>query len=474
MAPNIRKPSSRPGSTLGRKPAKRREKGSTKRGVGSTRSTPRPAVYDRERTSEFDPRSGPRAAPSTGPRPAAGPRLGAGARAPVDPPAHPAPIERPLPPPPPEIRWEELAWEAARAHPDDDFASKEPRPFRCGQVTLAGQPNVGKSTLMNRVIGEKLAIVSPKPQTTRDRIAGYWTGPDTQIVFLDTPGIHKARSPLNRAMVGVAIESLETVDVVVLVVDAQNAVRWADKIAKQKGPSAPLRQTPAVADEGNEPEDFGEDEGGEEAKETEAPLLFDPRVAPGERRVIRSILRYNKKWMVALNKVDVTRHMALLPVIQAYSGLPHVGPIVPISARTADGIAPLVEAIRTYLPEQPAEFSADEFTDRSVRFLCAEFLREQVFLQTREEVPYGVAVEIEKFEDLADLTHVQAVVHVEKPAQRAILIGKAGARMKELATAARAQMEELLGRKVFLEVHVRIEPKWSERIEMLKQFGYIL
>jgi GTP-binding protein Era len=151
-----------------------------------------------------------------------------------------------------------------------------------------------------------------------------------------------------------------------------------------------------------------------------------------------------------------------------------VGPIVPISARTADGIAPLVEAIRTYLPEQPAEFSADEFTDRSVRFLCAEFLREQVFLQTREEVPYGVAVEIEKFEDLADLTHVQAVVHVEKPAQRAILIGKAGARMKELATAARAQMEELLGRKVFLEVHVRIEPKWSERIEMLKQFGYIL
>ncbi len=190
--------------------------------------------------------------------------------------------------------------------------------------------------------------------------------------------------------------------------------------------------------------------------------------------MIHNILRYNQKWMIALNKTDAVKHVRLLPVLQAYGSAPGVGAIVPVSARSGDGLAQMLQAIRAYLPERPAEYAADELTDRSVRFLCAELVREQVFLQTQEEVPYGVACEVEQFAELPDLTHLQILVHVEKPAQRAILVGAGGQRMKAIASAARLGMEHLLGRKVFLEVHVRVEPDWSNRVEMLKQFGYIL
>ncbi len=344
------------------------------------------------------------------------------------------------------------------------------RPYRFGYATLTGKPNVGKSTLLNRLIGEKLAIVSPRPQTTRDQIRGIYTGSDTQIVFLDTPGIHKARSPLNRAMVGIAIDALESVDVVLLVVDATTAARWVHKIEKRVGPGATEAPPPV------EPEE-DEDEATEAeliAGEPQEKLEFDERIHPGDRAVMRSVLRYKRKWMVVLNKIDLLKPRQLLPLIAAYATAPDVGPVVPVSARAGDGILQLVEAIRLWLPEKQAEFAADELTDRSMRFLCAELVREQVFLQIREEVPYGVACEVEVFEELDDLTHIQVLVHVEKPAQRGILVGKGGQRMKELATAARMQMQTLLDRKVFLEVHVRVEPQWSLRMETLKQFGYIL
>ena len=452
---------------------------------------------------------------------------------------------------------EHLGLDHMAVGPEDDdapVASAPLRPFRCGHVTLTGQPNVGKSTLLNQLVGEKLAIVSPKPQTTRDQIRGIWTSPDTQVVFLDTPGIHRARSPLNRAMVGTAIEALEAVDVVVLVIDAVQAARFAEKKLRRQARSG-VALTPVTdaeddddfglldgdAAEGDQPEqeqavaaaadadeaewagaadaetddggaadrevaneddadeeaagdgdadddeDDDEDAGADQA-DLDAAILrragshpgakiraaLDPLLVPGDRRVIHNILRYNQNWMVAINKTDAIRPRLMLPIMQALASCPGVGPVVPISARTGDGMHQLVEAIRSYLPEQEAEYGADELTDRSLRFLCAELVREQVFLQTRDEVPYGVACEIEKFEELADLTHIQAVVHVEKPAQRGILIGKGGARMKELATEARLQMQQLLDRKVFLEVHVRVEPEWSERTQMLKQFGYIL
>ena len=342
------------------------------------------------------------------------------------------------------------------------------RPFRTGYATLIGQPNVGKSTLLNRLVGEKLAIVSPKPQTTRDQIRGIWTGPDSQVIFLDTPGVHQARSPLNRAMVGQAIESLESVDVVVLVVDAPEAERWLDRLGKRGAKHGTEAPAPVEPEDVEAPDRMGDDP---TAKER---VYIDERISPADSRVIRQILRYNRRYMVALNKIDRLPPRKLLPIMAAYASLPAVGPIVPISARTGDGIHALRDAIRPWLPEREAEYAADELTDRSLRFLCAELLREQVFLQTRDEVPYGVACEIEVWEELPDLTHVQAVVHVEKQAQRGILIGKSGAQMKTLASQARAGMEELTGRKVFLEVHVRVEPNWSERVEMLRQFGYVL
>ncbi len=347
------------------------------------------------------------------------------------------------------------------------------RTFRCGYATLIGQPNVGKSTLLNRLVGEKLAIVSPKPQTTRDQIRGIWTGADSQVIFLDTPGVHQARSPLNRAMVGQAIEALESVDVVILVIDGQEAAKWLERMGKRGSNQATGAELPTLAPPPMEPDEL---EIGDrlEGKGDDKKVSIDDRIAPGDRRVIRQILRYSHRYLIAINKIDRMAPRKILPIIAAYANAPQVGPIVPISARTGDGIQALREAIRPWLPERAAEFEADELTDRSLRFLSAELLREQVFLQTRDEVPYGVACEIELWEELPDLTHVKAIVHVEKQAQRGILVGKGGQTMKALASAAREGMEQLTGRKVFLEVHVRVEPQWSERMEMLKQFGYVL
>ncbi len=403
-------------------------------------------------------------------------------------PAPPAPAKPRPEPTPPEARFVSTPDEPELVSTTVD-ARTAPRPHHFGLATLTGQPNVGKSTLLNRLVGEKLAIVSPRPQTTRDRIQGIFTARDTQIVFLDTPGIHKARSPLNRAMVGTAIESLETVDVVVLVIDAPQAVRWLAKTDRRPHP-APVEPHPASVEprpnaviplgEPGEPVSAEEEEAiadeaeaiANDAEVWRVPL--DHRIPPGDRRIIHNILRYNRKWLIALNKVDCVKPRLLLPVMEALATAPSVGPLVPISARTGDGVAQLVEAIRSYLPEGEPEYAPDELTDRSLRFLCAELVREQVFLQIREEVPYGVAVEIEVFDELPDLTHIQALVHVEKAAQRGILLGKGGLRMKELATQARLQMQNLLDRKVFLEVHVHVEPEWSERMETLKQFGYLL
>ena len=350
--------------------------------------------------------------------------------------------------------------------------------FRFGAAVLAGQPNAGKSTLLNRLLGEKLAIVSPKPQTTRDNIRGILTTAKAQVVFLDTPGIHKARTPLNRAMVGQAVEALETVDVVVLVIDAPKAARWAER--------AGTKPDEADAEAAAELDDSAEAsaeavaavdavEGAEVAEVVEVAPLPDLHrgIHPGDRRVIREIMRHNQKWMIALNKTDIVKSRHLLPVMLALGTAPGVGAIVPVSAWTADGLRTLVDEIVAYMPLGQPEFAADELTDRPLRFLAAELVREQVFLQTREEVPYGVACETEVWEELQDLIHIQVLVHVEKPAQRAILIGKAGQRMKALATAARKQMERQTGRKVFLEVHVRVEPNWPERIEKLRDFGYL-
>lgn len=373
---------------------------------------------------------------------------------------------------------------------DEDLHDQAPGPagFRCGAVTLAGQPNAGKSTLTNRLLGEKLSIVSPRPQTTRDNLRGILTTPRSQIALIDTPGIHKARSQLNRAMVGQAVEALESVDVVVLVIDAVKAARWAAEVDRERAQQAAAGEGSAktglaASPEAEEDSDDAEDADaltasadGQVAEKKAKPkrIALDEHLHPGDRRVIRQILEHTTKWMVALNKIDVVKPRHLLPVMKALNSAPQIGPVVPVSAWTADGLRHLIAAIEGFLPLGEMAFAPDELTDRPLRYLVAELVREQVFLQIREEVPYGVACETEVYEELEDLSHIQVVVHVERPAQRAILVGKAGSRMKQIATAARLQMEQLCGRKVFLEVHVRIEPSWSERLDKLREFGYLV
>lgn len=316
---------------------------------------------------------------------------------------------------------------------------------RAGMVTLIGQPNVGKSTLMNALLGEKLAIMSPKPQTTRDQIRGIYTAEDTQIVFVDTPGIHEARSPLNRAMVGQAIEALEQVDLVVVVIDVEKVRAGWKRTGMDPAKGVPMPET---------------------AEEAEA------RIHRRDRKLLRRVRHYTDKFLFVLNKIDKVRKTQLLPIIATYAQVAGCVGVVPVSALTGDGLAPLVAAIKPYLPVGPRLYDADLLTDRTLRFLCAELLREQVFHKTRQEVPYGVAVQIEVFEEHPKVTHIQAVVWVERASQRGILLGKGGAMMKELASGARASMELMLETKVFLEVLVRVEPRWTERLETLRRLGY--
>ncbi|MCO4762199.1 MAG: GTPase Era [Myxococcales bacterium] len=316
---------------------------------------------------------------------------------------------------------------------------------RAGMVTIIGQPNVGKSTLMNALLGEKLAITSPKPQTTRDQIRGIYTKEDTQIVFVDTPGIHEARSPLNRAMVGQAIEALEQVDLVVVVIDVEKV-----RDGWKKTGMDPSRGVPAPTN----------------AEEAER------RIYRRDRKLLRRVRHHTDKFLFVLNKIDNVRKTHLLPILATYAAVEGCVGVVPVSAITGDGLDTLVEAIAPYLPVGPRLYDAELLTDRSLRFLCAELLREQVFHKTRQEVPYGVAVQIEVFEEHPGVTHIQSVVWVERASQRGILLGKGGAMMKELASGARASMELMLETKVFLEVLVRVEPRWTERLDTLRRLGY--
>ncbi len=397
---------------------------------------------------------------------------------------------------------------------DDDHDAEQEAPwvpaegFRAGFVTLSGQPNVGKSTLMNALVGEKLAIVSPKPQTTRDQIRGILTDDESQIVFVDTPGVHRARDPLNRALVGTAMEALESVDLVVLVVDAPWVWRNVQKFERNAARHRPDPEAEAMAARARERavqaanEDAGaldedalvlddeiataEAEASGDGAEIAEPdgesdleatgegerLELDPRILPGDRAMIRRLAAGRRPWLVALNKIDVCKPSWLLPSMDAYGHAPGVGAVVPVSAVTGEGFDVLLDAIRGHLPEAPPCYAEDELTDRSARFLLSELVREQIFLTIHKEVPYGVAVEIEHLEESPDLVRVFAIVYVEKVSQRGILLGKGGERMKAMATGARLEMEKMVRRKVFLEVHVRVAADWSEKDLMLRRFGY--
>jgi GTP-binding protein Era len=291
--------------------------------------------------------------------------------------------------------------------------------FRSGYIAIVGRPNVGKSTLLNSLVGEKVAIVSPRPQTTRNRIAGIKTTAHAQMVFLDTPGIHQAHSLMNRRMVNVALQTLHEVDGLLWVLDAH------ERIGAQ-----------------------------------------DERIAELLRGVKTPVY-------ILLNKIDLVTKGKLLPLMQRCSELLPGKEIVPVSALKGDNLPLLLELMEKGLPEGPRYFPGDELTDQSERFLAGEVIREKVFLLTREEIPYGVAVTIEEFAEKPEksLIVIKATIHTERDSHKPILIGKQGAMLKEIGIQTRSELEALLGCRIFLELFIRVDKGWTQRPHTLTEMG---
>lgn len=302
-----------------------------------------------------------------------------------------------------------------------------------GFVALVGQPNVGKSTLMNAILEIKVAIITSKPQTTRNRILGVQTYPEKgQICFVDTPGIHRSNRRLNRAMTDKALRSAQEVDLVCHIVDAPRIVGWQKK-------------------------------GG------------DARLPPEEEFVMERLVERDIDAVLVLNKIDlVDEKLELLPLIEMLTEANDYRDVVPVSALTGENQDKLVDVILEHLPEQGMLFPEEMLTDKAERFIAAEFVREQAMDQTRREVPYSVAVEVERFRDdeQRDVLEITAVLHVERESQKGILIGKGGRRIKEIGEQARGELEKFFGKKVYLETLVRVEPGWSENPRFLRRFDY--
>jgi len=290
--------------------------------------------------------------------------------------------------------------------------------FRSGYVALIGRPNVGKSTLLNAILGEKVAIVTAKPQTTRNRINGIKTLHDAQIIFIDTPGIHKPQQKLGESMNRFAYESLEDVDIVLFMV---------------------------------EPEMPGS----------------------GDLFVLDRIRQVGKPVLLLINKIDKVRKAEILPVMDAYSKLYPFSEIVPLSALKTDGIDGMIGTIVKYLPEGPKLYPDDIVTDQAERFMVSEIIREKIIEATREEVPYSSAVEIVSWTEREDgVVFIQANIYIERDGQKGIIIGKQGSRLKSIGTGARHDIENLLGKKVYLELWVKIRKDWRGDEGALRELGF--
>lgn len=291
-----------------------------------------------------------------------------------------------------------------------------------GFAAIVGPPNVGKSTFINNVLGFKLAITSDKPQTTRQRLLGVYNQPGLQLVFLDTPGLHQASGALNRRMVKAALNALEDVDAALFMIDHSKAG-------------------------------------------LEAGRKLAPRLAGAKMPVV-----------VAINKIDLlSAKERLLPLLQEVESWGPWKAVVPISALKGDGCDRVVEELARLMPQGPGVFPDDMVTDLSTRFLVGELIREKVFRMSQQEVPYSTAVTIDQYlEPEGDdaLTAITATIHVERSGQKGILIGKGGAMIKRLGTAARRDIVKLIGGPVFLDLMVRVEPKWSRREQGLDKLGY--
>jgi GTP-binding protein Era len=350
--------------------------------------------------------------------------------------------------------------------------------LKSGFVAILGRPNAGKSTLLNALTGEKVAIVSAKPQTTRNRIAGVvevpahkGVHPAAQIVFVDTPGVHKPGSHLDRRMLQEVYEALETRDLVLVLMDATRKVQL-EAAAKPQGAVGPGFSTdiePSEEDRALAPPE-------QASKTTPTPRHDRTNWASEDEFLFGLIRKLDCPVFLVLTKIDLVPKDHLLPLIDTLTKQFNFAEIIPVSARKRDGLDILVRKIVGALPTGERYYPKDQYTDQPQRFMVAELIRESILVETGEEVPYASAVVIERFEEpkpfiprkkgavpaRPPLTRIAAAIYCERDGQKAILIGKGGAKLKEIGTAARRQIESLLGTRVYLELHVIVEPNWRE------------
>ena len=290
--------------------------------------------------------------------------------------------------------------------------------FKSGFVSIIGRPNVGKSTLLNSLVGEKIAIISDKPQTTRNKILAIRNTDDAQIIFTDTPGIHKPKNKLGEYMVKVANESMGEMDVVLFVVDATN-------------------------------------------KTTEP-----------EKNIAKNLASLRVPVILVINKVDLVQKETLLPMIADFSSLHNFEAIVPVSAIKEDGTQRLLDEIMHYIPNGPAFFPDDKITDQPEKQIAAEIIREKLLWLLDKEVPHGIAIEIMKMTEGDKVTSIQANIYCEKASHKGIIIGKNGALLKRVGTMARIDIQKMLGHKVFLELWVKVKSDWRNNNYLIRNFGY--
>ena len=292
--------------------------------------------------------------------------------------------------------------------------------FKSGFIGIIGRPNVGKSTLLNAIMGEKIAITTHKPQTTRNRITGIKNMDNGQLIFLDTPGIHRATTPLNRLMVSAAKETFRSADVLLLL--------------------------------------------------TEAPAGIHRYY----RFIIDSLTGIKLPVILIINKIDLVQKKSLLPLIDEFRRLFSFAGIIPVSALTGNGIDIIIREIWDLLPEGPRYFPEDMMTDRTERFITAEIIREKIILLTHQEIPYATAVLVESFkeDEAKNLIRIQATINVAKDSQKGIIIGKKGSMLKEIGRRARVELETFFATRIYLELFVRVKKDWTHDARMLREFGY--
>ena len=292
--------------------------------------------------------------------------------------------------------------------------------FKSGFIGIIGRPNVGKSTILNKIMGEKIAITSHKPQTTRNRITGIKNIENGQLIFIDTPGIHRATTPLNKFMVNAATDTFRNADIILLVVEAAEGVHNDDHL------------------------------------------------------IIESLRNIRLPVILLINKIDLVRKKNILPVTDQFQQLFSFSEIIPISALTGDGLGTVIEQIWNLLPEGPRYFPDDMMTDRTERFIAAEIIREKIIMLTHQEIPYTTAVVVDSFKEDEDknLLVIKATINVTKDSQKGIVIGKGGSMLREIGKRARQDMEKFFATRIYLELFVRVRKDWTHDARLLKEFGY--